>query len=273
MRTVPASESMNLHVRSVNAFVLLIAAVLMLTGCGGKKVAPAKPQQSTGETPAEKKIAGFGSIVGIVTFQGSPRKPRTVTIGATDPACMAANTGPYYDEKFVFTNSADGSITVRNVFVYIEGDPPGEHAVPTNSVVIDQKGCRYIPHVLGMMAGQELLIKNSDSTVHNVNAMPRKNRPFNNGQTQGAPALSETFANEEVMVRIKCDMHPWMTCYVGVLTHPYFDVTGIDGRYAIERVPVGEYNLVAWQEALPSKSKTITVEKDQTTRVEFVLER
>lgn len=258
-------------VRNTTAFALVLFASLS-AGCGGKQETPAQPTPSPGAAPKEVKVDGYGRIEGIVTFQGSPRNPRRVAMAA-DPACAAAHAVPAYDETFVYTNSADGSITVGNVFVHIAGDPPGEYPVPSTPAVLDQKGCQYEPHVFGMMVGQQLLIKNSDPTVHNVHSLASKNSNFNNGQTQGAPPLTRSFANEEVMIRVKCDMHPWMTCYVGVLNHPFFDVTDADGVFMIDNVPAGQYELTAWQEVLKSRSKQLVVKKDETVRMNFVFER
>ena len=257
--------------RNTTAFALMLFTILS-AGCGGKQETPAQPTPSPGVSPKEVKVDGYGRIEGVVTFQGSPRIPRRVVMAA-DPVCAAAHGGPAYDEIFVYTNSADGPITVGNVFVHLVGDPPGEYPVPSTPVVLDQKGCQYVPRVLGMMAGQKLLIKNSDPTTHNVHSLSRKNNNFNNGQTQGAPPLTRSFADEELMIRVKCDMHPWMTCYVGVLNHSFFDVTDADGVFMIDKVPAGQYELAAWQEVLKIRSKQIIVKKDETVRVDFVFER
>ena len=257
--------------RNTTALALMIFATLS-AGCGSRQEVPTQPSPSPGTAPKEVKVDGYGKIEGVVSFLGSPRNPRRVAMAA-DSACAAAHPTPALDEIFIYTNSADGTITIGNVFVHLVGDPPGEYTAPATPVVLDQKGCLYVPHVFGMMAGQQLLIRNSDATTHNVHSRARKNRNFNNGQTQGAPALTRSFANEETMIQVKCDMHPWMTCYAGVLNHPFFDVTNADGVFTIDKVPAGQYELAAWQEVLKSQSKQIIVKKDETVRVNFVFER
>ncbi len=137
---------------------------------------------------------------------------------------------------------------LKNVFVYISAGITGTYERPKIPVFIDQKGCAYEPHVFGMQAGQPLVIKNSDDTLHNIHALPNTNEEFNKGQPAGSADLKKTFTNPDVMVKFKCDVHPWMTAYVGVLEHPFFSVTGVDGSFTIGGLPAGDYELTAWHE-------------------------
>ena len=134
---------------------------------------------------------------------------------------------------------------------------------------LDQKGCHYVPHVFGMMAKQKLLIKNTDDTLHNIHAMPTANKEFNIGQPNQGMETTRTFAQPEVMVHFKCDVHPWMSAYVGVLSHPFFGVTGEDGTFSIKGLPAGEYTLEAWHEKYGPQTQTVKVAAGESKTVDF----
>lgn len=203
--------------------------------------------------------ADAGKIGGKVTFKGKPRPAKKIKMVA-DPACEAVHTTPAKDEKMIVGTGTGEIHPLANVFVYVKsGAPQKDYPVPSEPVVLDQEGCKYVPHVFGMMAGQKLEIRNSDKTTHNVHSLPKKSKKFNNGQTAGAPALIKTFDNEEVMVKIKCDMHPWMTCYAGVMSHPFYAVTGKDGMFNIDGLEDGEYEVEAWHELVKIKTAKVAI--------------
>jgi plastocyanin len=203
--------------------------------------------------------ADGGKISGKVTFKGKPKPAKTIKMSA-DAACEAMHTSPAKDEKMIVGDGTGEVHPLANVFVYVKsGVQKKDFAVPDKPVVIDQNGCRYVPHVLGIMAGQKMEFINSDKTTHNVHSLAKKSANFNNAQTAGAPVLTKTFEKEEVMVKVKCDMHPWMTCYVGVLNHPYFAVTGKDGAFSIDGLDDGEYEVEAWHELVKTRTAKVTI--------------
>ena len=203
--------------------------------------------------------ADAGKISGKVTFKGKPRPAKKIKMVA-DPACEAVHTTPAKDEKMIVGTGTGEIHPLANVFVYVKsGAPQKDYPVPSEPVVLDQEGCKYVPHVFGMMAGQKLEIRNSDKTTHNVHSLPKKSKEFNNGQTVGAPALIKTFDNEEIMVKIKCDMHPWMTCYAGVMSHPFYAVTGKDGTFNLDGLDDGEYEVEAWHELVKIKTAKVSI--------------
>lgn len=215
-----------------------------------------------------------GEIKGTVKFKGKPRPAKKIQMSA-DPACMALHSETVRDEKFVYEKTdEEGVVTLANAFVWIKsGLLKKTYDTPKKPVVLDQKGCRYIPHVMGLMIGQELKITNSDPTMHNVHAMPKKNRQFNNGQPQGTPALVKTFQREEIMVKIKCDTHPWMKTFVGVMSHPYFAATGKDGKFSIKDLPDGEYEVAVWHEQnkyIKVETQTVSIKDGETKDIELV---
>lgn len=212
-----------------------------------------------------------GEITGTVKFKGKPRTARPLKI-VGDEVCAAMHKTPPPDEKFVYAESDEkGIVTLANVFVWVKkGLPDKEYDIPKDPVTIDQKGCTFVPHVLGVRAGQNIEIKNSDKTAHNVHAIPKKNKQFNNGQPPATRPLVKSFARDEVMVRIKCDIHKWMGCYVGVVSHPFYAVTCKDGTFSLKDLPDGEYEIEIWHELLKTQSKTVKVRAAEATNVEFI---
>ena len=146
-----------------------------------------------------------------------------------------------------------------NVFVYIKNAPKGEVKVPTEPVVIDQKGCNYHPHVIGVMVGQPVKILNPDGTLHNVHALAKVNQEFNMAMPKFRTEVTKTFDKPEFMFAIKCDVHPWMNAWISVMPNSYFAVTGADGKFEIKDLPDGTYDVEAWHEKLGTKKGTVTV--------------
>ena len=136
-------------------------------------------------------------------------------------------------------------------------------------MTLNQEGCRYIPHVLGIQVGQTLNIVNSDPTLHNIHAIPEANEEFNMGQPIQGMQFERTFDTPEIMVPMRCDVHGWMNSYIGVLDHPFFAVTGEDGMFDISSLPPGDYVIEAWHEALGTQTQNVTVTTGGTAEVSF----
>lgn len=188
-----------------------------------------------------------GTLTGTVNFDGKAPKKKTLKMDA-DPKCGSSHSGPVYKQSFIL----DENNNLANVLVYLNnvkytGKPP------TESAVIDQKGCLYYPHVLGIMKGQNFLIKNSDPTLHNIHGMPKENREFNFAMPSVVKEKKITLEKSEDVFKIKCDVHPWMNAYVQVFDHPYFAVTATDGTFKIDNIPPGDYEVIAWQEKFKNK--------------------
>jgi len=207
------------------------------------------------------------SISGKIAFEGTPPRMKKITVDA-DPKCaeMHADTPLRQEEVVVNPNS-----TLKWVFVYIKsGLPDGKtYDVPSTPVELDQKGCHYEPHVFGMMAHQHLKIVNKDDTLHNIHAMPTKSAEFNVGQPNQGMETLKTFANPEIMVHFKCDVHPWMSAYVGVTDNPFYSVTGDDGTYKITGLPAGTYTVETWQEKYGTQDATVTVGAGEAKTADF----
>ena len=164
---------------------------------------------------------------------------------------------------------SDGK-SLANVFVYVK-DGLGNYVydTPTEAARIDQKECRYHPHVFGMRVGQPLEILNSDPTLHNIHALPKANAEFNNGQPIQGMKMTHTFDKPEVMVPFKCDVHGWMNAYVGVLDHPYFAVTDKDGKFELKDVPAGTYTIEAWHEKGGAMTQSVTLGEKESKDANF----
>ncbi|MCP4245678.1 MAG: hypothetical protein GY778_01385 [bacterium] len=213
--------------------------------------------------PAELLAAG-GAIEGKVGFTGKPRRNPLIQMGA-DPNCLSINAGKKVIQKLVDLHR---DRTVGNVFVHVTGDLPGA-APPAEPAVIEQEGCIYHPRIGGAVVGPTLKVRNNDSTLHNVHALSKVGNDFNVGQPKAGMEYDYKLRKGEVMLRIKCDVHPWMVGYLGVKTHPYFAVTGDAGTFRIEGVPAGTHTLQAWQEKLGTVDQQVEVKEGETATVEF----
>ncbi len=235
-----------------------LVGLVLLTACS-KKPSEESAAPSTAAAPAAAPIdpATAASVSGTVSLAGTAPKAAKIDM-SQDPACKGSNTAE--------TVVADSG-KLANVFVYVkEGFGSRTFDVPHDAVTIDQSGCKYHPHVLGVMAGQTLKIVNSDPTTHNIHPTPADNREWNESQPPQSPALEKTFAREEIMLPVKCNQHPWMKMYVNVVKTPFYAVTGPDGKFEIKGLPPGDYTLAFVQEKMGTQEQKVTLAaKDSKT--------
>ena len=195
-------------------------------------------------------LADAGTLKGKVSYEGRPFKMKPMRMGA-DPVCGASHSGKVRYDGFKMSNDGymeEALVWLKNV--KYSGD------VPSEPVILDQKGCVYTPHVIGAMAGQELLIKNSDATLHNIHSMPKVNKEFNFAMPKVVKEKKASFAKSEPdPFYIKCDVHPWMKAWVLVTDHPYYAITDKDGNYEIPNIPPGTYEVLCWQEQFVKKDR------------------
>lgn len=205
------------------------------------------------------EISFAGDVQGKIIFDGNAPKMKPLRMDA-DPVCVANNEIQPRKEWLVL----DENNGVKNVLVFVKESKSGTLVdidyVPKDKAVIDQKGCVYVPHVLGVMVGQQLDILNSDGTLHNIHALPKVNKEFNKAMPRSKKQMSVTFDKVEAPFKVKCDVHPWMGAYLGVFDHPYFAVTDDSGSYSISGLAPGKYVIEAWHEKLGSQSADITVD-------------
>jgi plastocyanin len=246
---------------------MLAVSVAACGGDSGSSSSSAEPS-APAATPAGQKVdtATAGNITGTIMVEGALPKNEAIRMNA-DPVCLKAAPGPQTQETFVV--GSDGK-TLANVFVYVK-DGLGNfvYDTPTSPASIDQKQCRYTPHVFGMRVGQPLEIINSDPTLHNIHATPKANSEFNTGQPIQNMKTTHTFDQPEVMVPFKCDVHGWMNAFVGVLPHPYFATTSDDGKFNLNTVPPGTYTVEAWHERLGPMTQSVTIGPSETKDITF----
>jgi plastocyanin len=237
---------------------LLLAA--LVSACGNTQ--ETAPRAATAPLTNPVDPATAGSITGKVSFVGTPPAPRPIKMGS-DPNCVPGDAA--VTETVVVQGDA-----LKNVFVYVmDGLGDRRFPVPATPVVLDQKGCQYTPHVLGIQVGQPLEVLNSDPTLHNVHALAQANREFNTGQPQQGMRHVHTFSTAEVLVPFKCDVHGWMRAYIGVVDHPFYAVTSEAGTFELKGLPPGTYTIEAVHETLGVQTQTVTIGEKETKDAPF----
>jgi len=255
---------------AIPVFIMTVLAALLATACGGGNTEQATVPDAPAVSPVDAATAG--NVTGRVTFAGTAPTPAVIRM-ESDPNCVQSDAASATTSA---TTSTDEAVVVgdagalQNTFVYVK-DGLGDlrFPIPSSTPVLGQKGCLYTPHVLGVQVGQSVEILNSDPTLHNVHAVPTSNQEFNTGQPLPGMKHTHRFSTREVMVPFKCDVHPWMHAYVGVLDHPYFAVTGPDGSFDLKGLPPGTYTIEAWHETLGTQTQTVTIAAKESGTVAF----
>ncbi len=242
------------------------ASLLLLAGCGGSNPPQtAEAPKKEAAAPAAMDDANAGSITGKVSFAGDKPVMKTLSMDAV-PNCARAHTTPQKSQEVMVNENG----TLKNVFVWVKaGVPDKQWPVPPSAVKLEQKGCMYEPHVLGVMATQEIEIINDDPTNHNIHPLPKVNQEWNESQPPKGDPKKKSFARQEVLISVKCNVHPWMRAYIGVVGHPFFAVTGDDGTFTIKGLPPGTYTVEAIQEKFGSKEMQVTVGAKEAKTADF----
>lgn len=248
------------------SWLVLVAA--LAAGCGGDAGDGAA---DGGEGAAETEAAApavdpaiAATVSGTVSFTGTAPEPTPIDM-SEEPICAEKHAEQPVSQPVHVT---DGNLA--NVFVFVS-EGLGDRSFPATSeaVVLDQSGCRYVPHVLGIQTGQDLTIRNSDDVLHNINTRSTANRPFNISQPQAGMETNRSFNTPEVMIPVQCDVHGWMSAFIGVTGHPYHAVTAADGSFTIEGLPPGDYVIEAWHETLGAQTMNVSVGEAETGTADF----
>lgn len=263
-------------------FLIVLLAGSLTLACGKGKEAKDEEEgtddqalqttatTATGSTAAAAPAAPVVSadaatITGVVKLAAAAPSMPAIQMSA-DPYCASQHTSaPAKDEEVVAGPGGE----LENVFVYIK-QINGNFPASTTPIVIDQHGCQYHPHVLGIQVGQPLQIKNSDNTLHNIHALPTVNSAFNEGQPVQGMVSTKKFDKPEITpFKVKCDVHGWMKAWMAVLPHPFYAVSQANGTFTISNLPPGTYTLVAWQEKYGAKEQQVTVAAKESKAVNF----
>jgi len=205
-----------------------------------------------------------GDISGKVSFEGEAPKAGRIMMNA-DPVCMKQHKQTVFGEDVVVNKNG----TLKNVLIYVkDGLGKKKFEAPSEKVVFDQKGCQYSPHVLGIQTGQDLEVRNSDPTLHNVHSLSKENSSFNVAQPKIGMKLTKKFDKPETF-KVKCEVHTWMGAYIGVFAHPFFAVTGDDGSFSLKKLPAGDYTIEAWHEKYGTQTMKVTVGAADTKTADF----
>jgi plastocyanin len=247
--------------------LLAVAAIAVaLVSCGKSNESTTEQPASTATAPTGQPVdaATAGTITGTIKLDGTPPKEPKINMSA-EAYCVTQHPSPVTADDVV-TGSGG---TLANVVVYIQDDmSKWAFTAPTSPAEIDQKGCLYNPHIVAMIAGQNLEVVNSDNTTHNIHPVPKDNREWNESQPPGSAPIMKVFARPEDAIPVKCNVHPWMKAYIFVFGNPYFSVTGDDGKFTISNVPPGTYNVGIWQEKYGLKTQSVTVGAKETKTVD-----
>jgi hypothetical protein len=260
----------------VKFWISLFAVLSLLSlfpACGGGDDGDIDdgPDSTTGPTGTPYQTTGNeGTVTGKIAFTGTAPAPQSIDMNA-DSACARKNPNAVAETAVI----KDGKL--KYVFVYIKDGQTADgkkitsfsFPVPADAVTLDQNGCHYVPHVMGIQANQKFLVTNSDPTAHNVNVQGKGNPPWNTSQPPSAPPIEQKFPRAEVIIPIKCNQHPWMKAYVGVMNSPFFAVSGEDGSFTIKGLPPGKYTLVALHEKFGEKSMEITIAAKGSATADF----
>ncbi len=247
-----------MHGQTLAATLSTVGVAAIMAGWGGMVV-------TSDDGPAHD-AAPASTVTGVVNFEGTA--PTMPAIDMSDEQVCAEKYSTPPTETAVIVN---GNGTLKGVFVYVKEGLPADadYPMPSDSVWVDQVGCLYLPTIVGVRVRQTLAIRNSDPTMHNVNATASENRGFNISQPVEGMVSTRSFRRPEVMVELACDVHGWMRAYIGVMDHPFFATTGDDGSFTIPDLPPGTYTLEAWHGHYGTQTAEVTV-GDSDASVEFV---
>ena len=206
------------------------------------------------------------TVNGTVTFDGKAPNLKPLAMDA-DPACAKKHSKPVPNEMLALGSGN----TMGNILVFVsKGIPAGKTwPAPKTPVTLDQNGCVYVPHVMGIMVGQTYRVLNSDGVLHNIHTLPKVNPMFNKGMPPTLKEATTVFNKPEEVFHIKCDVHPWMSAYMAVFTHPFFSVTATDGKFTISGLDPGTYEITAWHEKLGTQTASVTVGANDTKAQNF----
>jgi len=220
---------------------------------------------SNGVASAAQGPTGTARIVVKVVLSG-PAPPAVKVQTSADPYCAKVHQA---DPLFSQTVQVGTDGALIDSLVFVKDGVSGTYAAPKTPVTLDQKGCVYIPHVIGMMAGQPLEILNSDPTLHNIHPLPVVNAGFNIGMPVQGMKQTRVFQKPEPVFHVKCDVHSWMSAYVATFAHPFFGVSNKQGTVELTNLPAGTFQIQAWHEKYGVQVQSVSLSAGETKQITF----
>lgn len=250
-----------------------ILLIVFVSGCGPKEAGVTVTEEASYpevklSAPAKQSVdpATAGGVKGKVMFSGETPSPQKISVQGNLECAAFHSDGSIASEELLVKDGL-----VQNVFVYIKEGLEGlSFEPPKEAATIDNRQCVYVPHVTGVQVNQPVILLNSDPTLHNVHSYSKNSKSWNVGLPIQGMKQTKKFEAAEIMVALKCDVHPWMKGYIGVLPHPYFSVTGADGNFEIKNLPPGEYLIEVWHEKFGAQSQKVKIEPQTEQTIEFV---
>ena len=248
--------------------VVLVFTLFLLQGCKSKEI----PQVSESPVPTKQAApldpATLGDVSGTIHFTGKPPAPVKIDT-SMDPACAMSGSSDFRAEQYIVE---DGKLA--NVYLYVKSGPPeamSAAATTTAPVVLDQKGCRYTPHVVAVMHGGSVSFQNSDATMHNIHTMPTivGNEAIDISQGPKGVPVVKTFKDAEVMMPVRCNNHPWMNAFINISPTPFFAISNTDGHFDLKGLPAGQYVLGAVHEKLGEQTLQLTIPAKGSAKADF----
>jgi plastocyanin len=245
----------------------VVMGCLAIASCGGPSKTETATTAKQEQQPAYFQVdpATAGGVRGKITFAGKAPAAKRISMDSEED-CQKLHKQPVFDVALAVGPDKG----VGNVFVYVKSGLEGKTFPPASeAVVLEQKGCQFVPRVLALRTGQNLAVRNSDPVSHNVHPMPKNNRDWNQQQPPQSADLKRKFGFPEVMIPVKCNVHAWMKSYIAVLDHPYFAITGEKGEFAVSNLPPGEYTVAAWHELFGETEQRVSIAKGATANLTF----
>jgi plastocyanin len=220
---------------------------------------------------AALQVASAADITGTITLKGTPPKEKEITPVMEDANCSKLHTAAPTTHFYVAGSKGE----LADVIVSLQGISGKSTGASAPPMVLDQKGCEYVPSIFAVQTGQKIIVKNSDPVLHNVHDIPGEgsgNKEKNEAQLPNGPDLTFSFSKPENFLKFKCDVHQWMFAWASVFDHPYFAVSGKDGTFKIANVPPGKYKIQAAHRKAGVVTQDVEVKEGESAKVDFTLE-
>jgi len=235
----------------------LLGGLTLLTGV------VAMGATATSRGPLHSEILELGSITGTVRVSGAVATPGVLEVGLDRDVCAAE---PLMDESLLVDPE---SLGVKNVIVRVTSIENAAKPRDRDYLrALQQRNCRYEPHVLIVAAGREFSILNWDGILHNTHTRSSLNRPFNKAQPGFLKRIKVTLKTPET-IEVRCDAHNWMSAWIVVAEHRFYAITGVRGEYRLDGIPPGRHEFELWHETLGRQTVEFSVEPGKETRVDF----